>query len=118
MSCENACYEADVNGCSDITLKAGLAANSDFYAIVTKTSSSNVHQRQLTTDAEGTLVLPKDSFPDGLFSNGFFNLKIRDTSTYTLQPLVFNSLSYNCVLFKIVNTDIETDDESPISTIQ
>jgi len=118
MSCENACYEAIVNGCSDITLKAGLAATTAYYVQINKASNSNVHQRQITAESDGSLIIQKASFPAGFFTPGNYKLSVRLASNFTKQALIFNTISFNCVLFKIVNTDIETDDTSPISVIQ
>jgi hypothetical protein len=118
MSCESACYEAQVNGCGNIILKAGLAASTAYYVQINKGNNSNVYQRQVVTDVDGVLTIIKADFPAGYFAPGYFNLKLRLANTYILQPMVFNAISYNCVLIQVINTDIETDDLSPISTIQ
>lgn len=118
MSCENACYEAQVNGCSDITLKAGLAASTDYFVIINKIGGANSYQKQISTDVDGFLIIDISDFPAGYFTAGYFNLKLRLATTYAPQPMVFNSISFDCVLIHIVKTDVAVDDTSPISTIQ
>ena len=118
MSCENGCYEAQVNGCGNLVLKASLTPSTGYYLQLTKNNSSNVYQRLLTTDVSGFLTINKDLFPDGYFTSAFFNLKLKLASTFAPQVLTFNGLPYNCVLLHVVNTDIEISDTSPISTIQ
>lgn len=121
MSCENACYEAQINACDDITLIAGLAAETAYYVRINQVGNPNVYQRQLTTDVDSKLVIPVDSFPAGFFNKyaGYFQMELRPAADYpTVQVLTFNEIQFSCVVFKIVATNIEDEDETPISVIQ
>lgn len=117
MGCENSCYEAQVNGCDNITLKAGLTPDTSYFVQVFKNNNSAVYQREFTTNAEGLLQLSKASFPPGYFTPGFFTLTVK-TAAYLLKPMTFNEVEYDCVLFQVISTDVEEGDTSPISTIQ
>lgn len=118
MSCESGCYEAQVNGCDDIILKAGLAASTAYYLQINKGQNGNVYQRQISTDIDAILTIETSLFPAGYFTGGYFNLKLRKASDYTVQPLTFNAASYECVLLHISNIKVQEGDTSPISTIQ
>lgn len=117
MSCDNACYEAQVNGCSGIAINTGLQPSTPYYFSISK-NNSNVHQRQLSTNADGLLQVPKDVLPAGYFTPGYYNIVIRDVVNYAVQTLVFNNLPYKCVLLQVVNIDVLDGDLSPITTIQ
>ena len=118
MSCAGACYEAQVNECDDIILNAGLAASTAYFVQISKGQNGNVYQRQIATGIDSVLTIDRDLFPDGYFTGGYFNLKLRKASDYSFQPLVFNAVSYDCVLLQLVNVKVLEGDTSPISTIQ
>ena len=119
MSCDNACYEAKINRCEDITIKAGLPASAAYFVIICKSNHSNSYQRQIMTDADGTLIIRKIDFPAGYFAYGYFSIMLRDTTdAYATQVFTFNSKTYECVLMQIIGIDTSAGDSSPINTIQ
>lgn len=122
MACKPSCYEATVSSCDDIILKAGLTANTSYYVIIKKPGSTVIHQRQLTSDDDGNITIPMDSFEAGFFNEyaGTFRLEVRAAADYpTVLELTFNEVEYTCVMFTMAKfTEGEEDAETPLNVIQ
>lgn len=119
MNCENACYEAQIQSCNDIVVKAGLTANVPVYWIISKASSSNIYQRLTNTDANGELVIQKADLPAGFLVKGnHYKIEVRNGTDY-LQPvtLVFAGKQYSCIMIEIVNVNRDSEDGSMVNVI-
>lgn len=119
MSCEKACYEANIETCNDIVVKAGLTASTPYYWIINKTSSSNIIQRLTATNADGDLTIPRADLPAGyLIKGNHYNIQVRDGSNYLQKvPLVFGAEEYQCVVAEMVSIDREESDNSKMNVI-
>lgn len=119
MGCEKSCYEAKIQGCNDIVVKAGLSANVPVYWIISKASSSNIYQRLTNTNGEGELLIPKSMLPAGFLVKGnHYKIQVRNGTDY-LQPvtLTFDGKQYSCVMVEIVNIDRDNEDGSKVNVI-
>lgn len=120
MSCKKECFEATISTCSsDIFLKAGLPAATEFYWVLID-RHNNVYQRKVTTDETGTLVLEATELPQGLNKySGTLNLSIRQGADYLqLVELTFGSETYNCVQIHLEGYDRLENDDSEVNYIQ
>ncbi len=116
MACKKECFEATIASCSaDLILKAGLTAATEYFWVIID-RHGNLTQRKVTTDLNGLLTI---ELPEGLNQySGMLRLTIRTGDSYlTLVPLVFDTESYNCVLFNLVEIDQEDSDDSPVNQI-
>lgn len=120
MSCANGCFEAQLNGCDDIIVRAAFTPLFPLYWQVTKVGSSKVYQRLTQTNADGDLVIAKDDLPDGFLIPGRqFNIKIRDGNNFH-QPIlfVFGDTEYGCIVAEVMNYKVEEGDNSEVNVIQ
>jgi hypothetical protein len=120
LGCENACYESIIESCEDITVKAGFSANTNYYWILSKSSSSNIYQRLVTSNGSGDIIILKSDLPPGFLVKGnSYLLKIRLGSNY-LQPVLFTfgSKTYGCVLISLVDIVRAEDDDSEVNVIK
>jgi len=111
MNCPS-CYEMKVECCKDFTLPVKLTAVTQYYVVFSKPGSMTVFQKQLTSDADGNILISKADFPAGYFVAGvFYVVEIRDANNYTdILPLTFEGDVYNCILIKTVDiTDLTND---------
>lgn len=120
MSCEKACYEATIETCNDIVVKAGLTASTPFYWIIRKASSSNIIQRLTATNADGDLTIAKADLPAGyLIKGNHYKIEVRNGSNYLQKvPLTFGAEEYQCVIAQLVGIDRESDDGSQLNVIE
>jgi hypothetical protein len=120
MPCKKECFEATISTCSsDIFLKAGLTANTEYYWVLTD-RHNNVYQRKVTTDEDGTLVMESAALPQGLNKySGALNLSIRKGDDYLqVVNLTFGEETYTCVYILLENFDREESDDSEVNYIQ
>lgn len=121
MSCPS-CYEAVINKCSDIIVKAGLPPSTEFYVLLSKPGKTTIYERDFTTDAEGVLIVSIDGFPAGYFTQygGPVQMQLKKKADYSLQNFSFGEppVQYDCVLISLRSIDTEEGATSPVSTIQ
>lgn len=120
MSCPAGCFNAVIQSCNDIVIRAGFPPNYYLYWIVSKHGSSKRYQRLVQTGNNGDLTISKTVFPAGFFVNGkIIEIEVRNGSDY-LQPviLVFDEIEYSCVMAYMKSIDMHEDDESPVNVIQ
>ncbi len=120
MSCEKACYEAIIESCNNIVVRAGFPASFPLYWVVSKTNSNNLYQRLTTTNIDGDLVIPKADLPSGfLLQNNFYKILVKNGNDY-LQPVtfVFGTSQYNCIISQLVKINRTNDDLSEVNVIE
>src|SRR5436190_294819 len=120
MSCSSGCYEATIESCNDIIIRAGFTPDSPLYWLIQKVGSNNIHQRLTIANGEGDLPIPKSDLPDGyLIKGAYYKIQIRNGSEY-LQPvsLTFGETQYSCILLSLNSFDRADDDESGVNIIQ
>lgn len=124
MSCDPACFECKVNACSDIILRAGIEAATTYNVLIKKIGSDNLYQRKITSttvDTVDQLLIEKSLFPDGFFTPGNnYWLQLRTDADYTvIAPIPFSDppVEYNCVIFSLVQFNIQEGDTSELNVI-
>jgi hypothetical protein len=120
LSCEKACFEAVIESCNDIIVRANFPADYSLYWLLSKPGSANIYQRRTTTNGSGDLIIPKASLPAGyLIKGGFYNIQIKDGDDY-LQPVtfVFGTAQYTCINAQLVNFNREEEDNSEVNVIE
>lgn len=124
MSCDNACFQCNVNACSDIILRAGIDAATTYYVLIKKVGSNNLYQRKITSTTEtggDQILIEKSLFPDGFFTPGnSYWLQLREDAEYTATvPMPFGDppVDYDCVIFSLVQFNIEAGDDSELNVI-
>ncbi len=118
MACIKECFEAIISTCSsDILLKAGLTAATEYFWVLTD-RHGNITQRRATTDVDGMLTI---TLPESMALNqysGMINLSIRSGDDYlVVVPMIFAGIEYNCVLIELSTIDHLEDDDSEINQI-
>ena len=119
MACKKECYDATVITCSDIVIRAGFTPNYPLFYIITARNNHRV-QRQVTTNADGELLINMDILPPGyLVMEGFMTIEVRDGNDF-LQPVLFEfgGEEYSCILVNLVKVDIENGDSSEMNVIK
>jgi len=119
MACKKECFEATVNVCSDITIRAGFLANYPFYYILLLRNNHRI-QRSATTNLEGELVIDQDDLPPGLFAiEQVVGIELRDGNNY-LQKIFFQfgGEIYGCILADIQRINVAPGDTSELNVIQ
>jgi hypothetical protein len=118
LSCES-CYDADVKSCStELVLKAGLGAATDYYWLL-KDKFDKLVQRLVTTNGDGDLTIDLSVLPDGATNpfSGHYELSLRTGDDYLQEVLMtFDSIQYKCVSFKFI--EVDDDPENPYNVIQ
>lgn len=120
MSCENACYEAVIESCNNIVVRAGFPANFPLYWIIAKAWSNNKYQRLTTTNIDGDLLIPKADLPAGyLIKGNDYKIQVKSGNDY-LQPVtfLFGGSQYNCINAELVSFDRDTNDNSEVNVIE
>lgn len=120
MSCDNACYETDVNACDDMLLKVGLVPFTNYILLLNKVFSDHVYERKYTTDGNGVIQILKSDFPVGYFNAyaGQFKIRVKLASDYSTVPMEIGTATYDCIQVNLKAIDAATDDTSPINIIQ
>lgn len=120
MSCEKACFEAVIESCNDIIVRANFPANFPLFWLMSKPGSANIYQRRTNTNGSRELVIPKASLPAGfLIKGGFYNILVKNGDDY-LQPVtfVFGTKQYTCIIAQLVNFNREEEDDSEVNVIE
>lgn len=120
MSCENACYEAVIESCNDIIIRAGFAGVQPLYWLIKRPGSNNLYQRLTTTNVEGDLVIPIDDLPAGfLIPGGYYNIQVRNGDNY-LQAVTFDfgGTEYDCIQAQLITINRDEEDESEVNVIE
>lgn len=95
------CYPASYPECENLNFGVGLAATTQYKAVVTNHFNQKYTQ-DVTTDGSGSFVLDITTFPDGFFNpySGFFVLTVTDANNY-VQTMSIEYGGYDCVSFDI-----------------
>lgn len=120
MSCENACYEAIIESCNNIVVRAGFPANFPLYWVVSKAASSNLIQRLVTTNSNGDLLIDKSLLPIGFLIKGNqYKILVKNGTDYQ-QPVtfVFGGTQYKCIIAELVRIDRDSSDNSEVNVIE
>lgn len=120
MSCENSCYEAIIEGCNNIIVRAGFPPNFPLYWVMQKATSSNIIQRVTTTNSEGDLLIPKADLPAGYLVKGNqYKIRVKNGTDY-LQPVtfVFGGDQYTCIMAELLNINRDDSDDSEVNVIE
>jgi hypothetical protein len=120
MSCENSCFEASIESCNDIVVRAGFPANYPLYWIICKAGSNNLKQRLTLTNVNGDLVIPQSDLPAGyLLTGNFYKIQVKNGNDY-LQPVtfVFGGTQHTCIICQLLSFDRDEFDNSEINVIQ
>lgn len=119
MACKG-CFEAVINECENIIIKANLPANYPLYWIVKKSGATNMYQRLVQTNGSGDVVIPKADLPDGFLIKGkTLEITLKNGNDY-LQPVVFvfGTNQYSCVMAHLHSIDRLENDNSGVNVIQ
>ncbi len=120
MSCKKGCYEAVLQSCSNIIVRAAFPTNYPIYWIIQKFGSNNIYQHLSLTNSNGELLINKSDLPDGyLVSNSYYKIQLRNGNDY-LQPVtfVFGGQQFNCIQAKLVNITRNSSDNSEVNVIE
>jgi hypothetical protein len=119
MSCASGCYEATVENCNDIIIRAAFPSNYPLYWLIQK-GSGNIHQRLVETDDNGDLTIEKSNLPNGyLIKGAYYKIKIRNGANY-LQSVnfTFGDDQYSCIMAQIATFNRDEEDDSEVNVIQ
>lgn len=116
MSCKKGCFELEIPACSSIKLLAGLPVTTTFEVRIQKPGSKNIYNCKVTTDDTGALMLDKHNLPQGFINHygGAIKLQLlipNPDMCNNIQPLIFCSEPYDCVLFNVFNMGFCADCE-------
>lgn len=116
----NSCFEATIETCNDIVVRAGFTASTPYYWTIKKSSSSNIIQRLTSTNADGDLLIPKADLPAGYLVKGnHYTIQVRLGSNYLqLVTLIFGAEVYQCIIAELANIDREEGDDSEVNVIK
>lgn len=120
MSCKKGCYEAVLQSCNNIVVRADFPANYPLYWIISKFGSANIHQRLVTTNVNGDLLISKTDLPLGyLLTGNFYKIEVKDGANY-LQPVTFafGTEQYTCIQAKFVNYTRDILDNSEVNVVE
>jgi hypothetical protein len=120
MGCENGCYEAIIECCNSIVVKASFPPNYGLYWVVNKIGSNKIHQRLTQTNSQGDLIIDKAALPLGyLVTGNQIKIQIKDGANY-LQPItfVFGGKNYNCTIAQLSDINKQIGDNSGVNVIQ
>lgn len=119
MSCAKGCFQAQVQACTSITIRAGFPPNYSLYWCVQKIGKPKIYQKLTSTENNGDLVISADEFPDGyLFPGCQLRIQIRQGNNF-LQPIlmVFDDVEYECIMAELIDL-VTTDDLQNVITGQ
>jgi len=120
MSCDTACFEATIESCNNIVVRAAFPPNYPLFWIISKASSSNQYQRVVTTNGQGDLLISKTLLPAGFLLKGNQYKIILKNGTDYLQPVtfMFGGKQYSCIIAGLVNFDRDNGDNSEVNVIE
>lgn len=120
MSCTN-CFEALIQSCSDVIIKAALPANYPVYWRINKASGNKIYQKLVNAASNGDITIAKADLPDGFLNSyaGPFNIELRDGNNYLNNIAVFfDGVQYTCIQFDVKEFSKPADDDSPTNVIE
>jgi hypothetical protein len=120
MSCETGCFEAEIESCNDIVVRAGFPANFPLYWLLQRAFSHNIHQCITLTNSDGDLIIPKADLPAGLLiKGGQYKIRIKNGNDY-LQPVtfLFGGTQYSCIMAELNSVNRDESDNSETNVIQ
>lgn len=102
------CFELIFPDCQDMLFELGLTPTTEYYVIITD-KFGNEYYDQITTDADGNIVVDPSLYVSGsLFTpfSGSFTLTIKEGLVYSdLIEFTVDSITYNCVIFSIYRAE-------------
>jgi hypothetical protein len=119
LSC-SACFESIISSCDNIVVKAGFPANYGLYWVIKKAGSNNIHQKLVTTNVNGELVINKADLPAGFLIPGrIIELQVKDGADYLIPIVfVFGSKQFTCVQVSFNNYTRDEGDNSGVNVVQ
>jgi len=120
MDCSKGCFEAIIESCNDIVVRAVFPPNFPLYWIISKEGRPNIYQRLTNTDGNGDLTILKDALPAGfLITGNHYKIRVKNGADY-LQPVtfVFGGEQYTCITTELMNIGRDESDTSEVNVIQ
>jgi len=120
MDCSNGCYEAIIESCNNIIVRAVFPPNFPLYWVLSKEGRQNIYQRLVSTDGNGDLTILKADLPAGfLITGNHYKIRVKNGADY-LQPVtfVFGGKQYTCITTELMNIGRDETDTSEVNVIQ
>lgn len=120
MNCSNGCFEAIIESCNDIVVRAVFPPNFPLYWIISKEGRPNIYQRLVNTNGSGDLIILKSDLPPGfLITGNHYKIRVKNGTDY-LQPvtLFFGGTQYTCITTELIDIGRLETDNSEVNVIE